>query len=49
MGIVDLRDFVNFLDVFEQANAAPASVPEPSAMILAMLALAGIATHRRRR
>ncbi len=49
-GVVDLRDFVGFRLAFEAAAAGGAAVPEPSAMILAMMALAAFAkTFRRRR
>jgi len=49
-GVVDLHDFIDFRQSFEAAAAGAASVPEPSAMILAMLALAGFArTFQRRR
>ncbi len=48
-GTVDLDDFVEFRSEYAKANPAAAAVPEPSAALLTVFALIGLAGFRRRR
>jgi len=45
---VDLKDFLEFADIFAAANPGAASVPEPSSLVLATCGLLGLWGYRRR-